>query len=139
MTATMTPLDERDTAMMYERRDARYLLDGPVCGDWVRFSDGIERRISHVWDWDGADGLTSGVQTSAESGIFGGRWHLTGSGNGNFSGGLYPITPMSALTATEEEKPARFWFFHHDHWRAHNGVEVIIPVRVWEASCPANT
>jgi hypothetical protein len=45
--------------------------------------------------------------------------------------------PSDSLTLTDERLPGRFWFFHHDHWTAHNGVDVEIPCRVYECDRPA--
>ena len=46
-TATAT-LDERDTEIFVRRFLAFYDIHGPRVGDYVRFADGVERRISFV-------------------------------------------------------------------------------------------
>lgn len=114
-------LDARDAEILASRVAALDARDpAPRCGDYVVFSDGVTRRVSYVWP--------DGVQTSA-----GGSWHL-GNGACSFSGSLYRSTPLDALQLTEEKRPGRVWFFHHDHWTAHNGVDAEVLFRVYTAA-----
>lgn len=126
--ATTTPeLDERDRQIMRERRDSIELIEGPRVGDYVEFADGITRRVSHVWsteDW----GDTAGVQTSD-----GGSFYL-GNGYVSFSGSLCTLVRMGTLTLTNERRPGRAWFFHHDWAMRDNGVDVTIPFRVYRCT-----
>jgi hypothetical protein len=121
--------DEKDAEILRERAEAFAACDGPLSGDYVRFADGVERRVSHVWrdDW----GDPTDVQTSD-----GGRWYL-GLGYGSFSGALFPPRPFASFRRLPEWKAGAFWFFHRDHWRAGNDVDVLIPCRVWESSVDA--
>ena len=54
---------------------------GPRCGDYVVFADGVTRRVSHIWDFQGGSPVM--LQTSD-----GGSWCL-GDGYVSFSGTLY--------------------------------------------------
>jgi len=108
-------LDERDRQILAQRIAAREANPEPRVGDYVRFPSGRLARVSHIWD--------DGAQTSED-----GSWYL-GDGYTQFSGGLDPCVPR--LTRTEQTLPGAFWFFHHDHARAHNGVRVTAPCRVY--------
>jgi hypothetical protein len=132
--------DPKDIGLLNERQTKRLANPLPLEGDWVEFADGVTRRISYVWFGDAQSHPPSGgVQTSDATSdrgrrINGGSWHLQSSGNGNFSGGLYGSVPVNTLTDTGETRPTRFWFFHRDHWTAHNAVHVDVNVRVWQCS-----
>lgn len=135
MTATtqnVSPvLDERDTAIL-ARRTAMLDADTDLrVGDFVRFADGTLRRVSHIWR-DEQDRPES-VQTSN-----GGTYYL-GDGYVSMSGGLYRGVPASTLSLTAESRDGWVWFFHHDWTRAHNGVDVMVPFRVYECSLAAAT
>lgn len=121
-----TTLDERDAAILANRVDELTSQAGPRCGDYVRFADGTERRISHLWTEMDEIGLDDVAQTSDS-----GSWYL-GHGYTSFSGSLHPGTPIAGLRLTSEQKPGSCWFFRHDHHTAHNGVNVEIPFRVYE-------
>jgi hypothetical protein len=116
--------DPTDVELLAERQTKRLANPRALEGDWVEFDDFVTRRISHVWP--------EHVQTSD-----GGSWHISRSGCGSFSGGLYPGVPQSSLTDTKTLRPARFWFFHRDMGRAHHGVYADVNVRVWRCSLPA--
>ena len=118
MSTTTTELDERDAAIFSERFHALQDVHGPRVGDFVRFADGRLERISHHW------GDT--VQTS-ESGSF-----YLGKGYCSFSGGLNPGIPTSELEYRAEHKRGSVWFFHHDEWKAGNGVSADLDFRVYE-------
>ena len=123
-------LDGRDLAIILERRAVLDREHDFRVGDYVEFADGVTRRISHVYprDW-GADWW--GVQTSDS-----GSWYL-GNGYVSFSGSLYSSVPGRTLTLTEERRMGRIWVFHHDVWRAHNGVDADIEFRVYVCSLEA--
>lgn len=121
---TTTTLDERDQAILAERVAEIDRREGPRVGDFVRYADGVEHRVSHVWG-DEADDT---IQTS-----YGGSFYL-GHGYVSFSGGLEPGVKRETLTLTGERKDGRVWFFHHDYATAHNGVDARMAFRVYETS-----
>lgn len=110
-----------DVEILASRQRERLATTTVLEGDYVEFADGVTRRVSHVW--------ASGVQTSK-----GGSWHLLEGGGGSFSGGLQGPVPHETLTDTGALCPARFWFFHRNHYTAHNGVFADANVRVWECT-----
>ena len=124
---TATELDERDAAILAERTRLFDEAPGPREGDYVIFADGTERRVSFVTPLEWLPECDS-VQTSD-----GGSWYL-GEGYCSFSGGLYRGVKRDTLTLTDETRAGSCWFFHHNHRMAHNGVEVLIPFRVYECS-----
>ena len=130
MTKTLD-LDERDTQILRERRAALVAIGGPREGDWVRFADGTERRISYIWRDE--HGVPFNVQTSR-----GGSFYL-GDGHVSFSGSLFDGIKPETLTQTYEHRDGAVWFFHHDQRQAHNGVDAVIPFRVYECSLPATS
>jgi hypothetical protein len=127
-----TELDERDAEIYRQRFHAFYDVHGPRVGDFVRFADGIERRISFISppEWLEEPDPVDAVQTSD-----GGSWYL-GNGYTSFSGGLFPPVKRSTLTDTGERKRGRVWFFHHDYRTAHNGVDTDMDFRVF--ACTEN-
>lgn len=130
--------DERDLQLLagyvteYNAREQSFSggvpFDRVQVGDWVRFADGVERRVSYVWRDELDLDLPNGVQTSA-----GGSFHI-GPYGASFSGSLFTGVDASTLTLTGERQPGTVWFFHHEHQCAHNGVHGMIPFRVWECS-----
>jgi len=119
--------DSRDQDILDERQAAYLKGDGPMVGHWVRFADGVMRRISYIWPDE-----PPSIQTSD-----GGNWYL-GKGYMSFSGGLYRSVPSTTFRRTDEIKYGRAWFFHHDYPRAFGGVDVTVPCPVWECTLPAN-
>lgn len=124
MFRTDATLDDRDAAILVERLAKLNARKGPQVGEFVRFSDGTVRRFSYHWRDD--EGWDGGMQTSDE-----GSFHLGRCGV-SFSGSLYSCLPTERMRATDETMMGRVWFFHHDHMTAHNGVDVQVPLRVWE-------
>lgn len=124
--------DGRDEAILRERVAAYNTVEGPRVGDFVRFADGVERRISYIWDEGAGDGfwVTPGprrMQTSHPgAGFYLGNGYVS-MGNGS----LFRAVPESTLTDTGEVQAGQVWFFHHDHMTAHNGVYATIPHRVY--------
>jgi hypothetical protein len=125
-TATTTTanahLDDRDQAILAERLANRDRLTGPRVGDVVRFADGVTRRFAH-------DHGELGLQTCIE-----GSFHLHHSGHLDMSGSLDPCVKRDTLTDTGETAERSAWFFHHERAMAHNGVTVVIPVRVYAST-----
>lgn len=115
--------------LLARRIRQREEADGPSVGAFVPFPDPSapggfrEERIAEDWGED-----VGGVQTAPEKW---GRFYL-GEGYANFSGGLGPaLIPTEALADTGGVRQGRFWFFSRDQWRAHNGVDVEAPCRVY--------
>lgn len=117
-------LDQIDRTILNDRLNKLAKIPGPRVGDYVRFADGVERRIAH--DWAMFDG---GLQTADDR--FGPMTFYLDSGFCSYSGGLRNQVPRETLTLTEETKLGSVWFFHHDIRHAHNGVDVEIPFRVY--------
>lgn len=114
-------LDETDNAILAEKIVARENIAGPRVGDYVSFPTGELERISHDWG--------EALQTSP-----GGSFFLYRNGQGSFSGGLNPATPLDKLELTHVQLPGSFWFFHHDRAGAGRGVHFEIPCRVYRTS-----
>ncbi len=142
-------LDDRDAKALAERRWKRLMASclRPLVGDWIRYNDGLWQRVSHHWDFPetepaaypnddlGDDGKAIDEYQTTDGGSF----HLTEAGLASYSGSLYPSIPADLFTIAEgESRSARFWFFHHESWRAHNGVDVWVEVPVWDVDMPIN-
>lgn len=123
-------LDLRDRAILAERRTAFNKMTGPRVGDFIRFSCGTVQRIAHIWEW--GNGPES-IQPGNGSFYFGPSGHLS------MSGGLDPGLSPDLFEETEERLVGRAWFFHHDHHRAHNGIDVRMNFRVYAVNQPAWT
>jgi hypothetical protein len=119
-------LDERDRQIIWERRHSIELIDGPRCGDYVDFADGITRRVSYIWRDE--HGQAFNVQTSD------GGWYYLGNGYVSMSGSLYNGVKPETLTDTGEVRPGSAWIFHHDHHTRDNGVDITIPFRVYRCT-----
>jgi hypothetical protein len=122
-------LDPRDLAILAERvalmEEARAADPLPMVGDFVRYADGTERRVSHVW---GAyEEHPASVQTSD-----GGSFYL-GNGYASMSGSLYSGAPADSFTLTEDKKDGAVWIFHHNMARAGGGRPALIPFRIYTA------
>lgn len=127
--ANNASLDDRDQEILNERAGVYLTRETPQVGDFCIMPDGEKRRFTH--DWDDA------LQTTWK-GDGGGSFYL-GKGYVSYSGSLEPSIPLERIAPTEERWPGVFWFFHHNEQRAHNGVQGVIPVRVWQVSpCPTN-
>jgi len=110
---------EKDNQILMERYKQREFYDTmPLLGDFLLFSDGVYHRFSHIWK--------DGLQTSRD-----GSFYL-GDGHCSFSGGLDPSVPKDRIQYTDEVRIGRFWFFHNHHVTAHNGIQVVIPCRVFK-------
>lgn len=122
--------DDRDAEILATRAAA--LMKNPInVGDFVRFADGVTRRISYIWTDEHGAHLPNGIQTSA-----GGSYYL-GSCYVSFSGALFNGVPFESLTDTGDTHDGDVWFFHHDYHTANNGVHCTAKFRVWTCSLPA--
>ena len=111
--------DDHDQVMADICKASRNKRRGPRIGDFVDMPDGRTMRFSHDWGDD--------IQISE-----GGSYYLMASGGVSMSGGLEPAIDKAKLTKTRRAQPGTFWFFHHGHSRAHNGVYFQIPCRVYK-------
>ncbi len=123
--------DDRDQVILDRNMRSLDLIEHPRVGDYVRFVDGIERRISHVHAFAGDPVSERTYQTSD-----GGSWYL-GDGFCSFSGSLYNSVPHSSLMLTGAIKTGRVWFFHHDYPGANLGVDSTPIFRVYTCNLPA--
>lgn len=119
--STMT--DPRDLAILAARVEKYNTRPGARVGDYVRFADGVLRRISHHWG--------DSVQTSDS-----GSYYL-GNGYVSMSGSLFHSVPIETLTLTDEELPGWVWIFHHDYPTADGGVSAHPPFRVFTCALTA--
>lgn len=120
--------DSEDAGIVDERLRLLNEIATPRVGDFVRFADDTLRRISHIWETE--DGEPEAVQTSD-----GGSFYL-GRGCVSFSGSLYHSVPVDTLWQAGYHQ-GRVWVFHHDHHRAHNGVDFDVTFRVYACTMPA--
>lgn len=119
---------ERNTEILADLTAAFDAVPGPRVGDFIRTADGAYVRISFHRPAHACRDRAARVQTTR-----GGRFFL-GVGYMEFSGSLDPAIPVSRLQPTAEVRDGTCWFFSRGHVRAHNGVDVTIPCRVY--ACP---
>ncbi len=126
MLAELNPhLDDQDQALLADHVARMDRKAGPRVGDFIRFACGTERRISYDWG--------DSVQTAIA-----GRFCIE-RGLADFSGSLFGPTPAADLTDTGQTQPGAAWFFHHGQARAHNGVDVQVPFRVFTSTNEATS
>ena len=122
-------IDDRDRELITTRSATLAARTTPQVGDFVDFTNGITRRISHLWTaWPDPS-----IQTSDN-----GSFYLA-AGACSFSGGLYPGIPAELFTPTDERREGSAWLFHHDDAEAYNGVYFTVPFRVWRCEQAAET
>ena len=110
--------DEEDAKILEQRLKAFNERQGPRVGDFIRFVDGVLRRIGeHI------EGV--GYQSTD-----GGQFYL-GEGYCAYSGTLHPLVPEHSLMSTGETRSGSAWFFHHNQRFAHNGVDVEVEFRLF--------
>ena len=114
--------DAKDREILADREAAFNALSGPRVGDWcIMPNEEKPRRFSHDW----GDAIQTSWPKHGTGSIY------LGQGYASYSGSLDPSLPKIALIDTGERRPGQFWFFHHDHSRAHNGVHFEIDCRVY--------
>jgi hypothetical protein len=121
------PQVARDLEILQKRQAAFDSQDGPREGDFVRFSeDGTLRRLAYAhpdYGW--------GIQpTHAKFGL--GSFHISSAGHCSYSGAMDSRIPIEYLTLLDEKIDGNMWFFSGGSARAHAGVHVSIPCRVYE-------
>lgn len=122
MLAELNPhLDATDLAILAQIVEGMAKREGPRPGDFIRFACGAERRIGVVVGW--------GVQ-AAKAGSF-----CIDRGLADHSGSyFYELILKETLADSGDTQPGDAWFFHHGEVRAHNGVDVRAPFRIYTSS-----
>lgn len=115
--------DERDAALVEERRLKRDGIKGPRVGDFVKMLDGTMRRFTHDW----GDSLQTTTKNSNGYGFF-----LCDGGGVSYSGSLDHAIPLARLRQLGGRRDGWFWMFHHNWWQASNGVDFKLPCRLYE-------
>ena len=103
----------------YDKRDT------PRDGDWVRHPCGRMSRITHIWP----DSVQIGGSAS-------GQYHLNKYGI-SYSGALDSSIPTSGLRLTSETKNGMVWIWNRGYVGAGEGVDFVVPFRVYETDEPA--
>jgi hypothetical protein len=114
--------DQNNLKILAEREAAFNSHEGPRVGDYVHMLNGTLQRFSHDWGKD--------IQTT--DGRFGSSFYLDKAGYAEFSGGLNPAIMKNTLEQLPETIDGHFWFFSNDEVKAHNGITVNIPCRVFK-------
>lgn len=125
-------LDQRNMDILSTRISAWNQNEGQRVGDFVRMLDGSTRRFTHDW---GDDIQTTVGKSHPNDGDC--RIYL-GNGYTEFSGSLDRAILKTSLLLTPEVLPGSFWFFRNHDIRAHNGVNVKAPCRVYRQMVPAS-
>lgn len=123
----MNQFDAVDGAILEQREREFNLVDGPRVGDFLRTPEGL-LRFTH--DWGDTIQTTVGPRHPCRGDA---SFFLSNDGHVSFSGSLDPGIDKSQLKDTGEIEEGYFWFFHHNEYRAHNGVTFKIRCRVFEA------
>lgn len=103
----------------YDKRDV------PREGDWVRHPCGRMSRITADWE--------SHVQVG---GTGCGRYHLNKYGV-SYSGACDPGVLVAGLRKMEEVKDGSVWIWNRGYVGAGEGVDFVVPFRVYETDEPA--
>lgn len=119
----MPEFDDQDAEIAIERTTRREAKAGPRVGDFLKMPNGDMRRFAHHW----------GDSIQPNDPRFGGegRFYLHSNGAAEYSGSLASAIPVNLIGETSESHEGRFWIFHHDQAKAHNGVTVTLPCRVF--------
>jgi len=113
------PRDPLNLRILEERMQAYNTIIGPRVGDFVILPDGKYDRFTYVWP--------DGIQTGGANGSF-----YLGQSFMSYSGGLDPAMNFSDIRQVNgESRMGSVWFFHHNHYCAHNAVEYKVPFRVF--------
>ncbi|HEY2530256.1 MAG TPA: hypothetical protein VGJ20_20360 [Xanthobacteraceae bacterium] len=120
-------LDAIDGTILAERTLKRSARSGPRVGDFIHMLDGTLRRFTYHW----GDGMQTTYRWRDTGEVGTGSFYLDRSGDVSYSGSLDDAIPLSQIEQTDEQKEGVFWFFHHNESRAHNGVDVKVPCRVF--------
>jgi hypothetical protein len=115
-------LDKINQNILDQRIKAFNEKEGPRVGDFILMLDGSMERFSHDWG--------DSIQTT--DGKFGSSFYLDSHGYAAFSGGLNPSIPKRKIVDLHATQEGGFWFFSHNIMKAHNGINVTIPCRIFQ-------
>lgn len=116
----MRKKEERQQQILAERMKKYNEIPGVRVGDWIEEPDGRMTRATYDW----SDTIQNG---GGEYGQF-----YLGDGYISYSGGLGPGVHKDKLVNTGKVKNGKVWFFKNDHWFAGNGIDFIVPFRVFK-------
>jgi hypothetical protein len=119
-------IDDKHLSMVNKIIEARKSIEGFALGDFVEFKN-TTRRISNI--------MSGRVQTSD---LNDGSYHIFRSGYASFSGGLYSSLENEKLELTKEITFGSFWIFYHGNVEAHNGIDILVPCKVWKVNAEAH-
>lgn len=119
----MEKFDERDAEILAERIAAWDAVSGPRVGDFCKLLDGSLRRFTHDWG--------DSLQTSCAGMCAGDQSFYFGKGYMSFSGSLDSAIAKDKFAPMAGTQDGGAWFFHHDWPKAHSGVTVKVPCRVY--------
>jgi len=119
-------LSDNNLRILSERLAAFDNIPFPRVGDYIRLPCGDLRRFTHDW----AGGLQTTVQRDKDH--YSASFYLSSDGYVSFSGSLDSVIKRDNIHRTDKTKIGGFWFFSDDQVRAHNGVQVCLPCRVYE-------
>lgn len=111
---------ERQQQILAERMKKYDEIHGVRVGDWIETPNGRMTRATYDWGEEIQDG-------GGEYGQF-----YLGDGYISYSGGLDPGVRKDELVNTGKVKNGKVWFFKDDIWTAGNGIEFIVPFRVFK-------
>lgn len=114
--------DELDMKLLKQRIENRRKLQGPRVGDFLIRHNGDLTRFTYDWD--------DKIQTASMT-IRDWSFYFDKTGFMDYSGALDDGISKKSFTDTGKRKFGPAWFFHHDEVRAHNGITVMVPCRVY--------
>lgn len=114
----------KNVALINERIKTRANRKEILNGDIIRFADGREERVTHIWGTDN----DSMIQAGGGSGSY----YMSNTGSGSYSGSLNEGTKYGKLQLSDETKPCMFWMFSKDWAGGGRGIYFYCPVKVWQ-------
>lgn len=114
-------IKEKNQKILDERLEHYNQIEGVRVGDWIREKDGTMTRATHIWD----DGQVQNGGNKYSS-------YYLGDGYLEYSGSLDHGYYKNQLEPTDEMEDGSIWFFKNDFATAHNGIDYIVPFRVFK-------